>query len=308
MGSGNKLKGNKSRKKDCLSRKFFAATVTIASLIILINPSLAIAAPALTITDLSASPNPFSPAEDGSILISATISNSGFWTRWYMLLNWRLTILDEQENSVAFFYGRRYVRGNTEVSIEQPWNGRDSQGEPVTSGRYYYIFRANIYWTYANPASGEITVTSDSPQTLGIAVSSNAWNIGEVNIGTTTTMNEAERLTVTNSGDCKEDFVLSLVNPSTWTAGSGPGAETFVLNAAFSQGLGDIAWNEGNHHVTTEPATATESRFAGGENGINISPSEARGLFLQFKSPTQTKVINPESITLIISCEVSKED
>lgn len=150
------------------------------------------------------------------------------------------------------------------------------------------------------------TQTPEASQVLSISIAPNAWNIGEVKVGTTTTMSEADKVTVTNNGDGIEDFTLTLVNPEQWLANSQPGAERFVLNAAFSQDPDNIIWDEDNHLVTTEPTLSTGERFAGDQNGVGVLPGESRGLFLQFKSPTQTKIVDSELIRLIVSCEVPK--
>jgi len=139
---------------------------------------------------------------------------------------------------------------------------------------------------------------------LSISVSPDNWNIEEVQIGTTTTMEDNDKLIIINNGNGKESYSLSLINPGGWIAGSQPGPETYVLNAAFASSLANISWDEGNHLVTTEPVTSTENRFAGDENGMNVLPDESRNLFLQFKSPTQTQIIDKQSITLTISAEI----
>jgi hypothetical protein len=145
------------------------------------------------------------------------------------------------------------------------------------------------------------------PAVLSISISPNMWNIEKIGAGTTTTMRGTERIVVTNDGNTREDFALSLVNPDRWTADSQPGPNKFVLNAAFSSDPQNIIWDERNHLVTTEHLVSTQTRFAGDQNGINVLPGEGRSLFLQFKSPTKTQVLDSESIRLIISCEVPKD-
>lgn len=159
------------------------------------------------------------------------------------------------------------------------------------------------------PAAHSPRPTIDEPvvsPALSISISPNLWNLGEVEAGTTTTMRELDKVTVTNDGGTREDFTLSLVSPEGWVAGSRPGAERFVLNAAFSNNPDNIVWDERTHLVTTEPAVSTRDRFAGDQNGAGVLPGERRNLYLQFKSPIRTKLTDLESIRLIISCEASK--
>lgn len=182
--------------------------------------------------------------------------------------------------------------------------------EAARSLKYYFEFSDGLSPAQGGVPAGYSPQTAmDGPgvlQTLSISITPNAWNIGEVEVGTTTTMREADKVTVTNDGDGREDFTLVLANPDVWAADSQPGPERFVLNAAFSQYLENIRWDEDTHLVTAEPALSTGARFTGDQNGAGVSPGEARSLYLQFKSPTRTKIVDSESIRLIISCEVPK--
>lgn len=153
-----------------------------------------------------------------------------------------------------------------------------------------------------------VTIILDTtPAVLSISVSSNSWDLGEVQPGSTVTMSDAQKIIVTNNGEGKEDFILSLSNPADWTASSQPALEEYVLNAAFSNFVENITWNEENHLVATGPATSTETRFAGEQNGMNVPSGENRNLFLQFKSPTASETSDVQSIRLIISCEIPAE-
>ncbi|MFC1699212.1 hypothetical protein ACFL1I_04550 [Candidatus Omnitrophota bacterium] len=149
-----------------------------------------------------------------------------------------------------------------------------------------------------------VTITRETGPVLSISVSTYGWDLGGVRADSTITMGNSERIVVTNDGGVAENFTLSLNNPSDWQAASQAGPERYVLNAAFSSQVENIAWDETDHQVGPMPVTCTETRFAGDQTGINVSPGDNRNLFLQFKSPTKTKTKEGQTITLTISCEL----
>jgi len=176
---------------------------------------------------------------------------------------------------------------------------------------YYFEFSDGLHKATGQIPAGyspETAISSPAVnQTLSISVSPETWDIGEVEVDTITTMEEDDKVVVLNNGDGRQDLALSLINPHNWEADIEPGEETFTLNAAFSEDVNNIRWDESNHLVTTQATTSTITRFAGDQHGAGVLPNKTRGIFLQFKSPTQTETIDTESITLTISCEVSHE-
>ena len=143
--------------------------IIISSLFILLLPSLTNAAPVLTIQDLSDSPDPFSPNADGiddTTTISATISASGFRTRGSLELTWEVIIRDSEGMRVNKFVYHQKIKNNTQISVSQPWDGRDMTKTTVVNGTYTYQIKAKVNETHAEPKSGEVTVilSPSSPQ------------------------------------------------------------------------------------------------------------------------------------------------
>jgi len=143
-------------------------------------------------------------------------------------------------------------------------------------------------------------------QVLSISLSPNRWNIGEVEPGSIVAMQNANKITVRNTGTADQDFILSITNADGWTPSSNPASETFVLNAAFASSSNNISWSNQNHLVTTTPAASTAQRFAGNQSGAGVESGETRSLFLRLKAPTKTQAVEPQAITLTISCEAPR--
>lgn len=110
-------------------------------------------------------------------------------------------------------------------------------------------------------------------------------------------------ITVTNNGGgLAETYSLSLSNPSGWTAsGSAPGAETYVLDAAFSGSVSGITWNEANHALSTIAVASSATKFAGDQTGLSVPNAGVRKLWFKFKAPASTAVTTEQGIAVTIT-------
>lgn len=140
---------------------------------------------------------------------------------------------------------------------------------------------------------------------LSVSVTPDVWDIGGAEVNSIITMDEAERITVTNTGSSHATYSLCLVNPGGWTASQTEiDQDEYILNAAFSAQPGNIVWKEANHALSTAPVSSTSSKFAAEQTGVNVAPGEARTLWLQFKAPSLTAIIDEQLIEVIINAEV----
>lgn len=140
---------------------------------------------------------------------------------------------------------------------------------------------------------------------LSVSVSPDVWDIGGVEVNSSITMDEADRITVTNKGSANATYSLCLVNPQGWTASQTQiGQNEYILNAAFSAQSENIIWKETNHALSTAPVSSTSSKFAAEQTGVNAAPNEKRTLWLQFKAPSLTSATDEQNIEVIINAEV----
>lgn len=143
------------------------------------------------------------------------------------------------------------------------------------------------------------------PPTLSVSVSPDFWNIGVVEVNSITMMGDAGKITVTNDGQVRTTYALSLVNPQGWTASQTEiGQNIYILNAAFSLEAESIVWNETNHALSTEQVRSTSTKFAGDQTGVDVAPNEERTLWLQFKAPSATVITTQQDIEVIINAQV----
>lgn len=121
---------------------------------------------------------------------------------------------------------------------------------------------------------------------IGVDVSG-AVSLGELLSGCTGFSSSA--VVVTNSGNTAETYLLSLTNPDGLQAGAEAGPGRFILNGAFdSAGGASVAWNAGNHMMTSVPAKCSNTRFAGDQYGVSVSSGGVRSLWFSFCAPTSS--------------------
>ena len=200
----------------------------------------------------------------------------------------------------------------------------DEQYRATTDGQGNYIMRIENRGVghYAVTASAQGYGTSD-PQslktfplhtytmdftltkaTLGVSVSPDTWNIGQIPPGSVVMMNDNDKITVLNVGSVATTYSLRVINPPGWQdSQSAAGPNTYVLDAAFSQDKSAIIWDEGRHALSMAPTACSETKFAGDQTGVNVAPAEARTLWLQFKAPAQSSVASEQNIEVIITAQ-----
>jgi hypothetical protein len=263
----------------------------------------------LNITQTSATPNPFSPDGDGindSTELKATITITGF-DRYYkgkkkLPLIWRLVIRDSHGRPVRFYAGIRKVTNNSEIEISRVWDGSRFGRKVVKDGSYTYTFNARLLKVRATPQGGEITVQTQGK--LSLKVTPDFWHIGEIAPGTTITMQEEQKLSVLNDGSATATYSLGVLNPEGWEISqTDVGPETYILNAAFSEDVNNISWNQTNHALSTQAVRCTETKFAGDQTGEKVAAGQQRTLWLQFKAPTATMLTKEQTIKVIITAE-----
>jgi hypothetical protein len=152
--------------------------------------------------------------------------------------------------------------------------------------------------------SDTVAVKVTISQTLSVNITEDTLQLGSVIPGGTTLSGTA--VTVTNNGSgVNETYSLSLSNPSGWTASqTATGAETYILNTAFSNVIGGISWSLTNHALSITPTVCTASKFAGDQTGVSVPYNSARKLWFQFRAPTSTSVTTEQSITVTVTAQL----
>lgn len=140
---------------------------------------------------------------------------------------------------------------------------------------------------------------------ISVSISEDAVSLGSVNAGATVISSEPVKITNDGSG-IEETYSISLSNPDGWTASqTAAGADTYVLNAAFSSASSNIIWSEADHALSTTPVASSTTKFAGDQTGINVPQGALRILWFQFKAPTATLVNTEQDIVITITAQAS---
>ena len=146
-----------------------------------------------------------------------------------------------------------------------------------------------------------------TPYELRLNLSVNQWNIGEVELGSITTMGWLQVITVSNTGNYAVQLGLQITREgSEWHAGYYNEHNTFVLRARFEE-EDPGTFNGTRDFVKSSRITwATPTIF--GPGGYNI-PVCAIGdceqyLWLQFLAPTSSTVFTRQVLGLTITARV----
>lgn len=268
--------------------------------------------PYLEILEVEDFPDPFSPNNDGisdTIEIKAKISLSGFdkhkgkkEKEEKLMLQWKVIIRDDRGRLIRNFVDTQKVSDDSQIEVFRVWDGRDSEGNIVKDSTYFYEFQAKIKDIKAEPKAGEVTVNTQL--SLSVSVFPDTWVIGEHPPYSVITMTESEKITVLNDGVIPATYSLNLIDPLGWQSSQNNVCpDTYILNAAFSQSLANIAWNEEYHALLIEPVLCSDVRFAGDETGVNVAPNQGRTLWLQFKAPSATSIGSQQEIKVVISAQ-----
>jgi hypothetical protein len=149
-------------------------------------------------------------------------------------------------------------------------------------------------------------------QILSLSVNPKSWEMGSTQVNKVVTMDSVDKITVTNNGTVPETFELTLVNPSGWSAANSPGQNTYVLSAVFCN-LNNVAQEQHFNQdgsfedvITPVAKKATSAIFGYSQdnaNAVAVPQGEARALYLQFKSPTNTDKTAAQNISVMINCQ-----
>ncbi|MFC1631262.1 hypothetical protein ACFL1I_04545 [Candidatus Omnitrophota bacterium] len=134
--------------------------------------------------------------------------------------------------------------------------------------------------------SESVAITVSVVANLSVTLSSNTVALGAVSPGSTTVSSSA--ITATNDGSgLAEVFSLSHSTSGAWTTGAAPGAETYVLNAAFA----------------ADPAGATWTRVDSVVSGT-VDNGGSEDLWFQFQAPTTTAATDSQSINVTVTAQL----
>jgi hypothetical protein len=262
------------------------------------------AAPLIQISSVSSQPDLFTPNNDSindTTKISAVILLSGF-SPGSRILSWALTIRDSQGKTIISFLHKLTVRNNIRINVSEIWDGKNSAGKLTADGKYLYTFTAGILNLSAVSQAGEVSVRK--MPALSVSISPDAWDIGDIEANSVITMNQADKISVTNDGEGYNTYSLCLINPPGWSASqSVVGKDAYILNAAFSSNLKSVIWRERKHALSIVLVSAAHAKFFGNQTGVKVAPGQNRTLWLQFKAPKSTTVFQEQNIQVIVNAE-----
>ena len=177
------------------------------------------------------------------------------------------------------------------------------QFSKVTCFMFVLVLFASMQLAFA-AQSDSVAIKVTITPAISVSITEDALALGSLVAGQTKV--SATAVTVTNDGSgVNETYSLSLANPSGWTAGSAPGTETYVLNAAFSNNVTGITWDPAQDALSTSVVAASATKFAGDYTGAAVPYNGVRKLWFQFKAPTATTVGTEQSIAVTITAQAS---
>lgn len=134
--------------------------------------------------------------------------------------------------------------------------------------------------------SENVSITVTVAPSLSLSLSGSSIALGAVTTGSTTETSEAIIVENTGSG-VAERFSLSHSTSGDWTSGTTPGAETFVLNAAFVDTVAGATWAH------------ADSVISG-----NVVHGSREKLWFQFNAPTATSSTSEQTITITVNAQL----
>jgi hypothetical protein len=115
-------------------------------------------------------------------------------------------------------------------------------------------------------------------------------------------------ITVQNTGNVNEDFILSCSNSIDWTVtNSTPTTNTeFRLMGLFNSTQPTSSDYDVNiDTITTTAQTASATRYAGNQTGYNVPANAYRALWISFCAPTGEPVGTEQTITITIDAQAT---
>jgi len=237
-----------------------------------------------------------------------TMKNTGNYT-WTRSNSYKLGLL----NSIDIGITRVELSDSDSISTNQQKDFYFQIKAPPNPGTYSFqwsMLRESVVWF--GQWTNNTTVKVTAP-VLSISVNPKTWDIGSSQINQTITMDQSNKITVTNDGDLPQTYELKLIDPPGWVSSVSSGIETYVLSGIFCK-ITDTPLSshfnqmpEAEDVITTQPKRATQVVFASSQssaNGTNVLPGENRALYLQFKAPAVTSKKDQQEISVIISGQV----
>lgn len=147
----------------------------------------------------------------------------------------------------------------------------------------------------------------------GITIDDSSVDFGVM--PTNDTAVSATGITVTNSGDGDQNYLMRASNSSAWTLGSTIDLNVFVLQAAFNSSQPantNAAWEEMgylNTLTTTDNSCASGNYFSidGSQFGTYIDMGQELKLWLRIKTPLAQSTPVSQNITLTLTAEPTDE-
>lgn len=164
---------------------------------------------------------------------------------------------------------------------------------------YYFSVKAKSgagLWSEVGFSDGIIIIP-----VLSVNVTDSEFSIGTVASDSETV--SSIPLIVTNNGSgANQTYSLGVINPVGWNISqTAPGANTYVLSAAFDADGSGINWSNAEHALSTTAVACSSTKFAGDQTGASVPYNQTRKLWFQFKAPTSTTVSGEQKITITIT-------
>ena len=172
------------------------------------------------------------------------------------------------------------------------------------TGNSTYYFRtwtengSSVYSPISNGAT-----TWATPVVLGVTLSTDTLQFGSLSPGTTNVITSS--ITVTNTGNVTQKFLIYIDTPTIWVPTTGSTTlDTFRLTGVFKNAQPVSAdFSISNDVITGSTATATTTNFARDadpdtEKGFNVLPGTTRSLWFQIEMPPYSSTTADQVITL----------
>lgn len=154
----------------------------------------------------------------------------------------------------------------------------------------------------ANPVEVEVVATMDSTLSLAV-VGATMYDMG------TFTSNQQKVLATgfviqNNGGGVTETLGLKGEVYDGWTLFTGagnPGADQVAADAAFSNAVGGITWNDTTDRLTGSNVAASGANFLGDQDGMNIAYNATNTLWLRITAPSSSSSTNAKRVRCVVT-------
>ncbi|MCD6422929.1 MAG: fibronectin type III domain-containing protein, partial [Elusimicrobia bacterium] len=160
-------------------------------------------------------------------------------------------------------------------------------------------------WSLISNASTACVV-----KVIGISVSTNTYNFGEISVSSQAV--STTTIIVTNTGNITETYSIkgsSAIGGTTpWTLSSSPGHNQYCLYAAFHNVQPSTSSFKTDDLLTYSLQTCTTAQFSidNTESGKGVLKTEQRNIWFMIKTPTSVSTTAQKTATVTISAEESQ--